>query len=433
MLNVNTKLKLLLFLTAIKGELVQSYYCCQKKIVNDITYILTNKPGLYPDPQCLNDCIYEVYDSPGSYVCFKSGIYPPECVSKGGQAIFIAGGITSQDYRTESYYDPISNTFCDITPSNYQRSSSTTTGFKICGGVDLETGYPLLNCEKFDPSAPYPGVWNVTNTWSDPPRINHVAWKTYSGLYLIGGYASPCTSTKLLPDGSSVDGFELAYETSYACAVPDKKSDSVIIIGGYQNNMCSGYGNDTEGYGSDDGYGYGYGGGSYYPSNKVTRYNEYGFVEELPPLNYATVYAGCSGYYDYDDNLVLVSTGGTGPTETLVVGVDDLWMPDLGYGNYNPYDVSCATANNNLYCLQGWNGYEVKEWNKNDNTFDTLLTTAYDRGYYGNFASAVPADAGAKSQCLTSMSKKKNKDDFIIPVRPTVENQKSTPKPEPAE
>ena len=91
---------------------------------------------------------------------------------------------------------------------------------------------------------------------------------------------------------------------SSACAVPDKKSDSVIIIGGYQNNMCSGYGNVTEGYGSDDGYGYGYGGGSYYPSNKVTRYNEYGFVEELPPLNYATVYAGCSGYYDYDDNLV---------------------------------------------------------------------------------------------------------------------------------
>ena len=63
------------------------------------------------------------------------------------------------------------------------------------------------------------------------------------------------------------------------------------------------------------------------------------------------------------------------------------------------------------------------------------MTTAYDRGYYGNFASAVPADAGAQSQCLSSMSKKKqsNKDDFIIPVRPTVENQKSTPKPKPAE
>ena len=50
----------------------------------------------------------------------------------------------------------------------------------------METGYPLLNCEKFDPSAPYPGVWNVTNTWSDPPRINHVAWKTYSGINVHG-------------------------------------------------------------------------------------------------------------------------------------------------------------------------------------------------------------------------------------------------------
>ena len=50
---------------------------------------------------------------------------------------------------------------------------------------------------------------------------------------------------------------------------------------------------------------------------------------------------------------VLVSTGGTGPTETLVVGVDDQWMAELGYGSYNSYDVSCATANNNPYCLQG--------------------------------------------------------------------------------
>lgn len=422
-----------MFLTAIKGELVQSYYCCKKKIVNDITYILTNKPGLYPDPQCLNDCIYEVYESPGSYVCFKEGMYPPECISKGGQAIFIAGGVTSQDYRTESYYDPNSNTFCDITPSNYQRASSTTTGFKICGGVDLNNGNAILNCEKFDPSGPYPGVWNVTHTWNDPPRINHVAWKTYEGLYLIGGVASPCSSTKLLPDGSSGDGFELAYETSYACAVPDKKSDSVIIIGGYQNEMCGGYGNDTNGYGSDDdGYGYGYGGEGYYPSSRVTRYDKYGFVEELPSLNYGTVYAGCSGYYDDDDNLVLVSTGGTGYTEKLVVGVDDYWM---GHGNYNPYDVSCATANNNLYCLQGWDGYDVKEWNKDDSTFETIMTTSYDRAYYGNFASAVPVDAGVEYQCLsyTSTNKKKpNKDTFIIPVRPNVKNEKSTPEPKPA-
>jgi len=443
MLTVYSKLKLILFFTAIKGELVQSNYCCPKKIVNGITYILTNKPGLYPDPQCLNDCIYEVAYNPGSYVCFKSGPYPPKCVG-GGQAIFIAGGITDQSYRTESYYDPFSNTFCDITPSNYQRYSSTTTGFKICGGTDLNTGEALLNCETFDPSAPYPGQWSVTNTWDGPPRVNHVAWKTYSGLYLIGGYEAPCSTTLLLPDGSSADGFLLDYSSAFSCAVPDKKTDTVIIIGGYQGD-CDGYGS---GYGNettespDDGYGYGvgYGGSTYYPSDKVTVYNQYGYVGSLPNLNFGRIYAGCSGYYDYDDNLVLIVTGGTaGYTEKLVVGVDDAWMPVYGYGDDNPMDISCATANNDPFCLQGFYGYDVKKWNKGEDTFETVLETPYWRGYYGNFASAVPADAGALYQCLPSYGygygtggrkQESNSDDFIIPVRPDVPKLANTTTPE---
>merc|ERR1712098_109673 len=148
------------------------------------------------------------------------------------------------------------------------------------------------------------------------------------GLYLIGGYAAPCSSTLLFPDGSSTYGFSLEYSSVYSYAVPDKKTDTVIIIGGYQGD-CDGYGS---GYGNettespDDGYGYGagYGGETYYPSDKVTIYNQYGYAGSLPPLNFGRIYAGCSGYYDEDDNLVLVVTGGagyegTGYTETLVL------------------------------------------------------------------------------------------------------------------
>merc|ERR1712098_400039 len=175
----------------------------------------------------------------------------------------------------------------------------TTTGFKICGGTDLNTNTDLLNCETFDPSAPYPGQWSVTNTWDGPARVNHVAWKTYSGLYLIGGSDSPCTSTLLLPDSSSTDGFLLKYSSYYSCAVPDKKTDTVIVIGGYQE-MCDG--NETTTVSPDDGYGYGYGGGYHYhpyPSDKVTIYNQDGYAGSLPHLNYARYWAGCSGYYDY--------------------------------------------------------------------------------------------------------------------------------------
>ena len=46
-------------------------------------------------------------------------------------------------------------------------------------------------------------------------------------------------------------------------------------------------------------------------------------------------------------------TGGSSPgyTETLEVGVDNTWMPDPNC--YNPWDISCADANNEVYCLQG--------------------------------------------------------------------------------
>ena len=43
--------------------------------------------------------------------------------------------------------------------------------------------------------------------------------------------------------------------------------------------------------------------------------------------------------------------GNSGETEILEVGVDNTWMPDPNC--YNPWDISCADANNEVYCLQG--------------------------------------------------------------------------------
>ena len=63
------------------------------------------------------------------------------------------------------------------------------------------------------------------------------------------------------------------------CAVADPSTDSVIVIGGYNQD-------------------------NYYSTN-VTRYDVNGFVESLPPLNFRRVYAGCAGYYNDDENLVI--------------------------------------------------------------------------------------------------------------------------------
>ena len=45
-------------------------------------------------------------------------------------------------------------------------------------------------------------------------------------------------------------------------------------------------------------------------------------------------------------------TGGSTPgnTVTLEVGVDSEWYPD---SCYNTWGISCADANNEVYCLQG--------------------------------------------------------------------------------
>jgi len=137
----------------------------------------------------------------------------------------------------------------------------------------------------------------------------------------------------------------------------------------------------------------------------------------------------------------LVVTGGTaGITEKLVVGVDETWQTPPGYGNDNPQDISCATANNDPYCLQGWNGYDVEKWNKDEGIFETVRETPYWRGYFGNFASAVPADAGAIYQCLPTpegygygygrKKQESNSDHFIIPVRPDVPQSANTTAPE---
>ena len=38
---------------------------------------------------------------------------------------------------SEGFYDPGSNTFCAIPPLPEMRLAGTTTGFKVCGGIEL--------------------------------------------------------------------------------------------------------------------------------------------------------------------------------------------------------------------------------------------------------------------------------------------------------
>jgi len=321
---------------------------------------------------------------------------PQHC--DGGQGIFLAGGIVN-DWRAAfpGFYNPLTNEYCNITTHmNHPRQSSTTTGFIACGGYDVIDYYDYYdyyyyggytpsptsaahNCEMFDPSS---GTWSNYATWypSFPGRVRHVAWMSSIGLFLIGGLDSMDTSMLISNDGSITEG-KINSGRYGACAVADPKTDTVIIIGGY--NL------------------------TYYATDEVVRYDIHGYETQLPNLTYPRRYLGCSGYYNNVGNLVLVVTGGSteGGTEHLEVGVDSTWT----YNNYsNPWEISCADANNDVYCLQGYYGYDIQEYDKSTGGFIYKSSTEDERGYWGNFASSVCIDSGVDNWCTYSKSGKKS-------------------------
>jgi len=334
------------------------------------------------------------------------------CNDKCDQGIFIAGGRVDDTVAAfPGFYNPLTNEYCNIDiQMNYPRESSTTTDFIACGGLDIygyytasyTTSYELASytCEMFDPSS---GSWSLYADWypSFPARYNHVAWKSSIGLFLIGGSASMDTSMLINSNDGSITEGAIDDGRYFACAVADPKTDTVIIIGGVNETGVT---------------------------NQVIRYDIYGIETYLPPLNEPRYIMGCSGYYNNVGNLVLVVTGGTQPgTEHLEVGVDKKWI-NHNNETYNPEDISCAEANTNVYCLQGYYGYEVQEYDKTSGGFIYKTSTEFDRGYWGNFASSVCIDSGVENWCTYSKSDKKSEpQDHSKPFPQHSEDDKNVP------
>jgi len=342
-----------------------------------------------------NQIVDEVVDAinptiAASCSCCNNKPKPQYC--EGDQGIFLAGGLGNDGSSLPGFYNPLTNEYCNITQMNHPRYGSTTTGFIACGGYDISDdyyyyysdynyeSYAANNCEMFDPSI---GTWSDYATWdlsSFPGRSLHVAWMSSVGLFLIGGQGSMNSSMLISNDGSITEG-SIDSGRYLACAVADPKTDTVIILGGI---------NET-----------------YYSTDKVVRYDIYGNETPLPSLNYPRQYFGCSGFYNDVGNLVLVVTGGsTAGSEYLEVGVDSSWT----YNDYNnPWDISCADANNDVYCLQGYYGYEIQEYDQSTGGFIYKSSTEDSRGIFGNFASSVCIDSGVEDWCTYSKSGKKSK------------------------
>ena len=165
------------------------------------------------------------------------------------------------------YYD---NNFCSLPPLDPYRADHTLTGLVVCGGNGINGIVVSNTCSKFDTGD---GKWKPYATLPIS-RKNHVAWKTSEGILLMGGQQK---SILIHPNGTTEYRFELAVQTSRACAVPDERTSSVYILGGYFRNRTF---------------------------SNVTRYYISGPApESIPNMNFKRVHPGCAGYYDNNDKV----------------------------------------------------------------------------------------------------------------------------------
>ena len=99
---------------------------------------------------------------------------------------------------------------------------------------------------------------------------------------MLGGYHynDSSDSTVLLSDnGDSTDYFPLKYDTSNACTI--ELTDQVIVTGGHK-----------------------YAGNPNNASDRVTVYNEQGWVEDLPSLITGRFDHGCGHFVNNENKLV---------------------------------------------------------------------------------------------------------------------------------
>ena len=53
--------------------------------------------------------------------------------------VLLAGGRNDNMFLAEGFYNPSTDNFCHLPPLAIQREGSVTTGFTVCGGLDLST------------------------------------------------------------------------------------------------------------------------------------------------------------------------------------------------------------------------------------------------------------------------------------------------------
>ena len=120
--------------------------------------------------------------------------------------VLITGGHAK--VRSAEIFNPDTKTSCSLPQLPEVRYDNSQDGGLPCGGGAGDA--TRTSCVKWSPAS---GTWTKSHTLRQRRSV-HVSWATASGVYLIGGSASPKTSEKVKLDGSVEEGFSLKYDNT---------------------------------------------------------------------------------------------------------------------------------------------------------------------------------------------------------------------------
>jgi len=253
---------------------------CQTQAVSETTTkkvlkvrFISNKKKTESGAQCTISCI-----DPEPPVSTEAPSSPSTT-----EAIIVAGGkpdTTSVEALTQ---DGQNLCLLPSLPTQHGRFGHTMDGNIMCGG--MSTNYQASkNC-----------IFFKEGSWENPidlnyARFHHVSWGRsdppmnveQSHLFggdkkVNGGPGDPFSSEVSGSAKGSASNYSLSHQVRNACSI--QLRDYVVITGGYQ-------------------------------SKAVYKYNDIGFVAALPSMNSNRAFHGCGYYYNNNDQLVYLVTGG---------------------------------------------------------------------------------------------------------------------------
>jgi len=159
------------------------------------------------------------------------------------------------------------------------RGYHTMDGGIICGGVEAPK-----NCSKFET-----GNWNPYSSEMIYDYVGHVSWNRfgdYEAIQLFGGANNNWRQSEIISaTESSPSPYQLPIATRMACSI--QFPDQVVVTGGI------------------------------YTTNRVMVYGAENFISYLPELLVGRYDHGCTSFYNEDEELVYIVSGGRNDVEYL--------------------------------------------------------------------------------------------------------------------